>query len=501
MQNLFLVIAYVLPFVIAAGMAVGLIAVGVTASKKSVLLVLVYLVFLYCASEISYGELDAKGGSLYSKGAGVLVFPAIVWGIVASLVWLRVCDGFARQPSFRPSPTLAPFFIAWGVLLLAHVGVSVALDQSFRDTVGPSGFSNIILMGLMASFVVATVRSERDLCWLLNFMLVAGFARAVFGLVRWAAFGGDPANAYANRHGLSLKLTFFDVYASLICTFTICIAALRLFSKEPGEPPRLPLKIFFWLCLILPAMCIVLSFRRTAVIGFLMAGAFVLFHLSRSGRLQLLLLGTPAILAAGGYSIWARLSQTHQAGGLSGLLFDITPARVGPDTPRLLELLLAWDSFIQSPVVGVGSWGAYAHWRLVSWQLYEGGGGSYLHSGVLHIGLKTGLVGLTLLALMIWAFVRHWRRASVVLTGQARVLAVVGVAGALFVLPDFVIGTSLTKYRAAMFIGFCLALPYAACAVQRVRLGALQRQAGTAGKYWGFAARRGAGQPSALLYP
>lgn len=478
MNDALIAFSYSLPFLLAVCGAMVLIGLALVASARPVLVPLVYLLVMYWVPEISYGRIDdVTSGSLYSKGAGLLVFPVILWFVLGSLAWLSFSDKFASPRPNRPPWNLRAWFVAWGLLLFAHVVWGLATGVEFRAVVSPSGISNILWLGLFAALVFSTVRVERDVTTVLWFMFLVGVLRAAFGLVRWAAFGGDPANAYANRHGLSLKLTFFDVYDSLICMLAIGVAVLWLFPRSVDESParsRL-VKAVLWAGIGICLACIALSFRRTAAIGLLLAGTFLAFQLSSAGRRTLLLVGAPAALAAVTYTIWQRLSQTKHAGGMSNLLFDITPSTYGPDSPRLLELRLAWDSFLDNPVFGVGAWGSYANWNLVSWQLYEGGGGSYLHSGVLHLGLKAGLVGLVLFFGLVYALYRHWRVIRPQLRGDAAVLGICGIAGLLFILPDFLIGTSLTKYRAVLFIGFCVALPYAASALVR----ATSREAGT----------------------
>lgn len=463
------VIFYAIPYLIAAGLAVLFILIGGVSASRPALLAFPFLLVLYWASEISYGQLVEGGGSLYSKGSGVLLFPAMIWAMALVVTWLKFSEQFSKSDRAMPVLNLHGWFLAWLLLLMLHVGVGALQDQPFRDAIGPSGFSNVIWIWLFMAVLLAAFRTDTDIKWLLRFILVVGLARALFGLVRWAAFGGDPANAYANRHGLSLKLTFFDVYDSLICMLTICVAAMQLFAQPKDQRLAGHYRTFLWVCMVVSVMCIVLSFRRSASVGLLVAGAFLLLQLPVRARLKLLLLGAPVAMAGIGYAVWKRLSQTKHAGGFFDFLFDVTPAQVGPDSPRLLELKLAWASFLDHPIFGVGSWGSYEGWRQVSWQLYEGGGGTYLHSGVLHIGLKSGLIGLVLFIGLVASFVLFWRRIGKTLTGDAQVLAVAGVAGCLFIIPDFVIATSLTKYRAVFFIGFCMALPYIGYAVELAR--------------------------------
>ena len=62
-----------------------------------------------------------------------------------------------------------------------------------------------------------------------------------------------------------------------------------------------------------------------------------------------------------------------------------------------------------------------------------------------------------------------WKNIKNKLSGDFMILAVAGVAGCLFIVPDFIIGTSITKYRAMLMIGFCMALPGVAYAITVAR--------------------------------
>lgn len=463
-----------IPFLLAFGFALLVITIAVFSSTRPMLVVYPLLLMIFLISDISYGKVDDVSVSMLSRGAGVLVFPAFIWALALTFLWVKFSRAFASQgidPSvvLSPTMTLTPWFTAWAVLFCGHVVVALVMQEPFRDAVGPSGFSNLLWAWLMMTTLMAAMRTSDDLKWLLRFLLVVGLGRAVFGLVRWAAFGGDPVNAYGNRHGLDLKLTFFDIYDSLVCMLTITVAAMKLFT---GTARSSALRTaFLWLAMVLPALCIVLSFRRTAEIGLVIAGTFVLIQLPRRVRWWLALGAIPAALTGGGYAVWKRLSQTRQASGAADLFWDIMPKTVGSDSPRFIELKFAWASFLDHPIFGVGAWGSYDGWRLVSWQLEGGGGGTYLHSGVLHIALKSGLVGLALLIGLALTFVLHWRRVRGMLQGNARVLAVAGVAGCIFVIPDFVISTAFTKHRTVLFIGLCMSFPYVAAALS----GGLQR--------------------------
>jgi hypothetical protein len=117
-------------------------------------------------------------------------------------------------------------------------------------------------------------------------------------------------------------------------------------------------------------------------------------------------------------------------------------------------------------LTGIGSWGRYSGYQHISWQA-NAEGGLFLHSGLLHVALKSGLPGLVVLGGTIWAFVAFARRALRTLPPEHLALATAGVAGLAFMLPDFLIGTPIPQVRTTQMLAFCLALPYVASACAR----------------------------------
>ena len=463
MDTLLPLLAYSLPFVMAIGLALVVIGYAGVLLGQPWLLMMPFLAALFWISANTFGSIDAVSSvSLLNRGSGVLLFPAFLWAILFSLVWIRFTGlfGMGRQAT-RMLP-LTPWFAAWTVLMLGHVAIGVFSGISLARILSPSGFSHIVWLWVLVSAMVATFTRQTDGRRLALFIMAMGLARAVFGLVRFAAFGGDPVNAYANREGLTLKVTFFDLNDSLLCTLSMCIALVMLFRSVPAGGWRGWQKVLLWATVVLPALCIVLSFRRTVWVGTVLALSFVLLQLPHRVRWRLLVSAAPAVLVGIGYASWKRLSQVRGGGG--NFLYDITSRRVGAESSRLLELQLAWSSFLDHPLLGVGSWGVYDGWRRIAWQIEsgEGGGGAFLHSGVLHVALKTGLVGLVLLVGTVAAFVLAWRRLRRSLPAAAMPLAVAGVAGVLFTLPDWLLGTPVPQVRTMMLLGLCMSLPFVA---------------------------------------
>lgn len=425
-----------------------------------------YLAIFFWMNSTSYGSLAVFATSgVYSRGSGVLYFPLLQWMLLAFWLCARTSAGFRGWQA--PPCNLKPWFWGWFVLLCAHVAAASFLNVTMKDALAPSGFSNLVWMGVLVAVMLLSFRSRAHAVELGRFIMLAGFGRACFGLARWAFLGGDPNNIYANMNDVHIKLTFFDINDSVVCTAAFAVAAVSLFQAK-----RQKLGAFWWLAcwatMGATTLCVVLSYRRSAWIGFMLAGIIVMLRFPFKRRLQLAALGTPVIGAGMLYVAARRLSQTKGAGhGLSSLVYDMETRRIGPENDRVLELKLALGDFLSHPFTGIGSWGRYSGYQAISWQ--EGpDGGKFLHSGILHIALKAGLPGLALLAGTIVAFVLGARRAFRTVPPDLLPLATAGAAGLIFMLPDLLIGTPIPQVRTTQVLAICMALPYVALGVAQL---------------------------------
>jgi hypothetical protein len=423
-------------------------------------LVYPYLAIFFWMNSTSYGSLAAFAGpGVYSRGSGLLYFALVQWYILGAWCCARVSASFQRFGA--PPCNLRPWFLGWFVLLGCHAGVALASGVKLSEALAPSGFSNIVWMAPLVSLMLLSFRTPEDAVELARFILLAGLGRAMFGLVRWAAFGGDPNNVYANMNAIKIKLTFFDINDSLLCAVAFAIAAVNLFQAARTERPRFWVLVE-WATLGATVLCLVLSYRRTAWIGFVLAFAIVMMRFPLKRRVQLAVAGVPAVGAALLYVGLKRFSQTKGAGGgLGSLFYDMESRRFGAESERVLELKLALADFLNHIVTGIGSWGRYAGYQHISWQANPEGG-LFLHSGVLHIALKAGLVGLVLFAGTIAAFVLFARRALRAVPPEHLALATAGVAGVAFMLPDVLVGTPIPQVRTTEMLAICMALPYVA---------------------------------------
>lgn len=476
MNDILPYIYYSLPWLFVVGLSVAaVLGIGVGLAWPR-FLVYPYLLLFFWVNSTSYGNLAVFASrSIYSRGSGMLFFGVVLWYVLGAWLCARIAASFndnaATGPRRQAAPAcnLRPWFLAWTVLLAAHVGVGLATGVPLAASLAPSGFSNIVWMAPLVSLMLLAFRTREQALALARFIMLAGLARALFGLGRWAVSGGDPNNVYANMNAIQIRLTFFDINDSLLCTLAFAIAAVALFQAASGAPlpaQGRPWRVLAWATLFATTLCVVLSYRRTAWIGFLLAFVVVLWRFPPARRLQLGLAALPMAGAAMAFVAARRLAQTRAEGGSSaggGLLHDMQSRRFGPESERVLELKLAFADFLAHPLAGIGAWGRYHGYQAISWQ-GNPDGGLFLHSGVLHIALKSGLLGTVLLAGTVVAFVVGARRALRSLPPDLLGLGAAGAAGLAFMIPDLLIGTPFPQVRTTQTLALCLSLPYLALA-------------------------------------
>lgn len=465
-----------LPFVVVALLALAAvlgIGLGLVWPR---LLVYPYLCIFFWMNSTSYGSLSVfVSPGVYSRGSGMLFFPLVLWYVLAAWCCARVAAGFGQGTGQgagygglgagqggAPAATgcnLRPWFWGWTALLAAHAGAAFIAGVELKDALAPSGFSNIVWMGPLIGLMLLAFRTREHAIELARFIMLAGLGRALFGLGRWAAFGGDPNNIYANMNAIRIRLTFFDINDSLLCMLAFAIAAVQLFQAAQVRRAALG-RVLEWLTLAATTACIVLSYRRSAWFGFMLGFAVLLLRFPLRRRVQMVLVALPLLGSALAYAALRRLGQTR---GGSGLFYDMQSRRFGPESERVLELKLVLGDILARPFTGIGSWGRYSGYEQISWQANPDGG-LFLHSGVLHVALKCGLPGIALLAGTIGAFVLAARRALRSLPPELLPLGTAGAAALAFMIPDVLIGTPFPQVRTTQMLALAMSLPYVALA-------------------------------------
>lgn len=455
-----------LPFLVFATLALlSVIGIGVGLVQPR-FLAYAYLAVFFVFNSANYGNLSMVSvPGIYSRGSGVLYFPLLLWYLLGAWCCARVAASFSREPLAKCN--LQPWFWGWLVLLALHVVTAFFMGKKLSEALAPSGFAYVVWMAPLIALLLLAFRTRAQVIELSRFIMLMGLGRASFGLLRWAVGKGDPNNVYANMNAIQIKLTFFDINDSLLCVAALAIAAVNLFQVKAPHASRFWRSIE-WATLLATLACIVLSYRRSAWIGLLLAMIVIAFRFPLARRAQMMALGLPAVGAALLFVAIKRLSQTKGAvgGSFERFFYDMGSRRFGAESERVLELKFALADFLSNPLTGIGSWGRYTGYQRITWQSGPDGG-TFIHSGVLHLALKSGLLGVALFAGLALAFHRLARRALRELPPELIGLGTAGVAGIAFMLPDFLIGTPIPQLRTTQMIAFCLALPYVAMAASR----------------------------------
>lgn len=423
-------------------------------------LVYIYLLVLIVFTGSTYGIVsDELTRTIYSRGAGKTYF-----GFVNLYLWWLALTVFFHSlwtRSAAPQAAIRKYLFAYVVLFAGHVVVGLFHEIPFFLIVSKSGVLYLINMAVFVYVMLRVFRGERQVNELVTLMLVCIVAVELWGLFRFAFLGGDPANFYQNVQQIAVKLTFFDINYSILAAIAGFLAAWRLVECETGLDTRA--KWFYWLVVVASLFTILFSYRRTAWLGLLLMGlVFVLLHRKRINFLVF----TPvaiAVLVTLAFG-WA---QRYEGEGHAGLIAMMFPeATVGGslslESRRLYELKLAMSTIYQNIFLGVGSWGEYAYSRDPSVAFHRGYF-SFMHSGFLHVWLKTGLIGLVLFVAVLLTSAKDAIKAQYTMQSPRwRALAATGLAGLLMFMPTLAFGTPVIEYRTMQLLGLVLVLPYLA---------------------------------------
>ena len=447
---------FALPFVMAVLLALGIVFFGGSVLTRPVVPLIAYLTVYFIFAQSNYGSLDFRSNPVYARGTGQMFYPFLLWALLVALAWTWLGRVFERAPA-TGVPSVLKWLLAWLVLLLAHAAWGIVAGKDLADIFGGYGFAYVVWMAPLVLLMVWSARGQGTLVLVAQLLVLGSLAKSLFGLVRWGFFGGDSSNVYQNFGHIDVRLTYFDIVDSLVCLLGVAVAVSMLVVRRSDKPSR-GWDALYVLTTVAGLLCITLSYRRTAWSGLALVGLFLLWRMRPGARLLAIVTGVPVVLGGLLFLAAQRLgTQTRSTGPLS-FIFDLVSGRTGAESTRLLELRLAWESFADSPIVGIGAWGRYAHSNLIAWQ-QSTLAGSFLHSGVLHIAMKTGLVGLALGIGLVWAFLRHVRglRKS---NPVATALTVAACSGLLFMLPDMLLGTPIMQVRTMQLLAFCLGLPF-----------------------------------------
>jgi O-antigen ligase len=450
-----------LVLIFVAAVLVPVIGVGLAVSRPA-LLILGYIAILLSFTQTSYGALEFER-TIYSRGTGQLFFSFLSWTLIGLAVALPF---LARWSGKKPVPiNLGIPFLLLLLLFIGHLLVGHLLDVKISQVFSKNGFINLIFMGLLI-FVMTRAMNERlHLIWFEKLLLAVGAVRAGYGLVRWAALGGDTSNVYENVEHLGFKITYFDICDNMIAGVVLIYCLRRLFSDWTSLRGHQRL-----LLIALAAMeiaLIALSYRRTAWGGLALVLAFFVVLLPHRQRIAALIaapfVAVPVLSIAS-----TRLGKVaHGQGFFRQFFYDLySKNQLAGESTRVLELKATTQTILDNPIFGTGAWGHYRGASGIAWQTGPDAF-TFVHSGVLHILLKTGLVGTAIVVAAMFLFIRFVIRARRTLVERDRWLLDAALAGLIFMIPDFMLGTPVPQYRTMLLYGVMLAIPYVIAEISR----------------------------------
>lgn len=472
MQELMaLVFGYGIPIAIALAISLTFIAgIGLGIANGRIL-VLGFVIVLFGFVNPSYGLVDGSGFNIYAKGGKTFILPFIQYGFYALFIAVWTSNAFEGKKPLRGAG--GGWLSALGILFIGHLIAGVLLeDLSPLHIFAPRGIVNILHIGMAAYLVASAIRTEDDLKYVARLIVILVFCRGIFALVRFAAFGGDPQNAYANYEGgnAALKITFWDANEGILASMAAFYAAWQLFRNWTG---RLDGKsLFFFFMLIVEVLVIVLSFRRSNWIALLLVSIYFLRFLPPSRRWIVGLLGVSLLLPA----IWFGANKRFEASALDrdrSIIEALAPDARSVDSSdrkksRFYELERAWATLAKSPVtiaLGVGSWGSFDPGNDLLALAFHAGHYDFVHSGFGHVLLKSGLVGLAIFIGFGFSIIR---RSSIPIDQMDNKFAVIHFtfrAGMVAMIPTLVSGTPIPELRTTWMLGILLGVPIAISAL------------------------------------
>ena len=369
--------------------------------------------------------------------------------------WLRN----AFRPAQSPDCPLLVYLWLFSLLFFGHLVTAAAFNVPLKDAASYTGVLNVLNLTLLVYLIIRSIDDQKGLEQLALILVLCALGRGLYGTARYLFFGGDPNNAYANVERLDVTITFFDTSDSMIATMAAYIGAARL-TREWRSLSGVQRTLYI-LVVGIGVFIVVFSFRRTNWVGLALAG--LLLALTQPWRVRILALGLLAVSVPTFLFLFEQRTSSEASSSLSGLerlLPDVfRGGQVDFTQGRFAELAQAYDSIKDSWLLGLGSWGEFAgHYIGYHSGRYYG----YVHSGLGHIWLKTGLVGVALVTLALVAYVRGYLARCARMSLENRSYADAAFAGFLFFLPNLLFGTPVTEYRLMQLLGLTLALPFVA---------------------------------------
>lgn len=418
-----------------------------------------YKTFLFFVSLLvifSSFEYALKAGAnvvnIYWRGAGVLGFSLInclLFFLFGAALFCLIYEKRNENNRFLLIDfSILVFFITSLIYIIISIltnprGISM---EGFRNAVHPVfGLVGIVQFCLAYFVVKILIYRKKQLIELTNFIFLLVFAKAVYGIIRFAFFGGAPRN-FSSLQGVNLKMTFFDIFDSafFMYIFSFCFLNIFLLLRK---------KKIFYIAIIITLFNILFSFRRSAWIGVILALLYLFQKFGRPKRILfyavvLILIILPLISL-----IPARFGSVENS--IRDFSFDFSSSHK-IKTSRFGELFYALKTISRSPIFGLGATGKYTAPLEYDYPAPP----EFVHSTIVHIALKMGLVGLFILFfVVVGVYSLNYKHKKINFKDEElKVIIYSAYSTLIFLLPDIVFRSHLIEFRLVAGLGLFVGL-------------------------------------------
>lgn len=410
---------------------------------------LLFLSFLIIFSHFSYAvREEAKVFDIYQKGADILPFSLM--SCFLFLIFIAVLLNLNYKKKYGQFRLIDFSIFVFLITSLIYISAYFLTDSAgiLSLETAKRAFHQFGVMGVvefcLVYFVVNIIIFDKErLLKLINFIFFIASIKASYGIIRYVFWGGEPRD-YAARTGANFKLTFFDIFDSafFIFIFSFCFLSISILSKK---------KKIFYITLIITLFNIIFSFRRTAWVGVILALIYLFLKIGERKKIlfyviMLILLILPLISL-----ISMRFGSLENSMG--DISFDFSSSK---KMGRFGELFYAIKTISKSPIYGYGVTGKYVASVSFDWSAPS----DIVHSSIIYVGLKMGLVGLFLLLLIIIGlYLLNPKHTNIKIKDKKIGIVMYSAYSTLiFLVPDFIFGTPLVLFRHAAGYGFFVGL-------------------------------------------
>lgn len=425
---------------------------------KPRLLLIPYLVMLLMFTGTLYGTGALYGAhsadsTVYSRGMGVLLFPLVNIFLYVLFVAVFIRRRISSKNNHPPAMLDTTLLLIVAIIFIYYL-YGLTADIPLPNIVSQYGLINIVNLYALYLMMRWWIFDDRQLDLFIKVFVYVTSFMALYGIVRWGLFGGDPANYYLNYSGQASRLTYFDNGQGVLFSILFVI----LYNKAKLSLDRGLKQWFYYFMMGLCLVNIMLSFRRSLWLGLGFVFLWI-FTTSNVGR-KIAVLGIALIALAIGSVIYKeRFDTSYQSRWATGITSDVTTKSGNIDLKegRFSELYYAAMLVTnQHVLLGLGPWGINSP-RITPLKEHD-----FVHSSVVHVYIKTGLVGVAIYLTMLISYVVWWLRVRrrKWKNHYYRSLGDAFFCGFLAEIPDILFGTPLTIFRHSQILAILFSLPY-----------------------------------------